>query len=188
MSYSLRELLLLLETQKQTSVNEAAPTDIQQVQQMDAQMEQGQEMTGNEPTGEIPQEQPEAEGAAGDAEYLLPQDDSNAVPMQDLTPASEKQKSVKLFNHFNKMKTYGKAFEENLENIDLSLVEDEDYDEYLKLRDDIAKINEKISVYMREIYIEDSHKKRLYMYTLLRTELLTIIQSLRRVLGLNTEE
>ena len=40
----------------------------------------------------------------------------------------------------------------NLEEVDLSLIEEEDYKEFLKLRDSITKINDKIGVYMRGIY------------------------------------
>ena len=106
MSYSLRDLLLLLEAQNQQAA--MAPQDeVSDVQAMDAQFENNAEA---QPSEEIPQETGVDGEGGGDADYLL--NDQNAMPMPDPTPASEKQKAIKLFNLFEKMKSYGNVFEE----------------------------------------------------------------------------
>jgi hypothetical protein len=126
--------------------------------------------------------------ALGDAGYL----DSGAQapglpPIGDSMEVSEPRKKAKLFDLFRELLNYSNVFVESLTNIDMNLLDMEQIDKIRKNTDQVDDVVGKIRSYVVETFPTERYEKALYVYILLRTELLTIVKLLRETLGLNEQ-
>jgi hypothetical protein len=129
-----------------------------------------------------------AKSDLGDADYLSTGGEdgqSNLPPIGDSIEVSEPKKMAKLFDLFKDLLNYSTVFFESLTTIDMSLL---DADKVAKLRNNIDQVNNvniKLREYITETFPTEKYEKALYVYILLRTELMTIIKLLRESLELN---
>jgi hypothetical protein len=130
----------------------------------------------------------EAPGQAlGDADYLsavgagvpgLPANgDSKEVP--------EPKKKAKLFELFRDLLNYSNVFVESLTNIDMNLLDMDQIDKIKRNTDHVDDVIGKVRSYVIDTFPTERYEKALYVYILLRTELVTIIRLLRESLGLS---
>jgi hypothetical protein len=135
-----------------------------------------------EQSNQAPQEQPQDEGQLDDASYLSPE---AAMPPQSMPESSEIHKSIRLFDLYDRLLEYIKTFYESIDVIDSNLLDKEHYIELTNKKDKIEKIINKLDYYMKEIFPVEKYEKSLYVYILLRTEVITMIKTLRDLLKLD---
>jgi hypothetical protein len=97
----------------------------------------------------------------------------------------EKQKFVKLFDLFTDLKTYGSAFLESIEGIDINLLDEKIFVLVGKYQKSVRELVEKIDSYLINIFNSERYEKALYNYILFRTELISVVKGLRRTLKLD---
>jgi hypothetical protein len=125
----------------------------------------------------------------GDADYLSSDGGSvsnNLPPMSDTV--AESKKTGKLFKLYKDLLNYSSVFKESLTTIDISLLDEEKIGKLRLNIEHVEKIVEKIRDYIIDTLPTEKYEKALYVYILLRTELLTIVKSLRESLNLNTTD
>jgi hypothetical protein len=71
--------------------------------------------------------------------------------------------------------------------IDRGLLEIEELRIINKIKEKLDRQSEKIETYLELSFSNEKYEKALYLYIMLRTELLTMIKELRRILHLNDE-
>jgi len=120
-----------------------------------------------------------------DADYLSDEEASDLSPMIDAIEVSDKQKLLKLLDLFKELLDYSEMFQESLEAIDFNLLEKEKNVKLRRSKDKLESMIEKLENYINEVFYGEKYEKALYVYILLRTELLTNIKLLREILGLN---
>jgi cystathionine beta-lyase/cystathionine gamma-synthase len=127
--------------------------------------------------------------ALGDANYLSAGEASGNVlpPIGDIVEVSEPKKKAKLFDLLRDLLNYSNVFIESLTNIDMNLLDMEQIEKVRKNTDQVDDVIQKVRTYVTETFPTDKYEKALYVYILLRTELMTIINLLRESLGLNAE-
>lgn len=164
--------------------------------------EAGEQPVEEQPAEEVPAEEaPQAVGSSsqgstgdvsgtiedpelGDANYLSGEE-SVPAPTSGTADVSEKEKLGKLFDLLNELLNYSRTFNETLEGVDLNLL-DRDKNEGLNIgKKRIASVSEKLTHYIKEVFPDEKYEKALYVYILLRTELVTAIKSIRELLELN---
>jgi hypothetical protein len=126
-----------------------------------------------------PQMQPQG---LGDANYL------SAMPQMqapDTQSVSEPKKKAKLFDLFRELLNYSSVFVESLTSIDMNLLDMAQIDRVKKNTDQVDDVINKVRSYVVDTFPTDKYEKALYVYILLRTELMTIVAQLRDSLGLN---
>ena len=130
------------------------------------------------------QEGPQTE----DAQYTG--DDGMAPELSpEVEPAevSDTMKLKKLFDLFNTLLNYGKTLLTSLEDtIDLGLFDEEKLGAFNKIKDRLRRFDEKTTTYISEVFSTEAYERALYVYILLRTELVTIIKLMRVKLELDT--
>jgi hypothetical protein len=130
---------------------------------------------------QIPEESTPEEGL-DDADYLS----QSNQPQQPLPPEpAEIHKAIRLFDLYSKLLDYVKTFHESLDVIDSNLLDKVDHIEMVNKKEKIEKVVEKLDYYMKEIFPVEKYEKSLYVYVLLRTEIITMIKSLRELLKLD---
>lgn len=133
----------------------------------------------------LPNDEIDNEGL-DDANYLNP---NMEQPEPSKDPAvSDTKKLVRLFNLFKNLLTYSEAFYDSLLTIDIDSLDFERLLLTKKYAQSIQTLGEKIRSYLEDNFKNDDYEKALYIYILLRTELLTATRSLREVLELNVED
>jgi len=122
----------------------------------------------------------------GDADYLSSDGErnSNLPPMND--PVAESKKMGKLFDLFKDLLNYSNVFKDSLTTIDMNLLDGEKIGRLRSNIEHVEKIIEKLRKYIIDTLPTEKYEKALYVYILLRTELLTVIKLLRESLELNT--
>jgi hypothetical protein len=120
----------------------------------------------------------------GDADYLSSDGGNNLPPMND--PVAESKKMSKLFELYKDLLNYSSVFKENIVTIDMSLLDGEKIGRLRSNIEHIEKIIEKVRSYIIDTLPTEKYEKALYVYILLRTELLTVVKLLRESLGLNS--
>lgn len=129
----------------------------------------------------------EAPGQAlGDADYLSAGAGGLPLPqIADSKEVPEPIKKAKLFELFRDLLNYSNVFVESLTNIDMNLLDMDKIDKVKRNTDQIDDVIGKIRAYLTDTFPTERYEKALYVYILLRTELVTIIKLLRESLGLN---
>jgi hypothetical protein len=122
-----------------------------------------------------------------DADYL-DEEASEGSPMGEELEVSESQKLAKLFDLFKSLLDYTESFYDSLENIDINLLDEEQNNEISEKKDKLFNLLEKQKSYIKEVFSSEKYEKSLYVYILLRTELMEIIRSIRNALGLDSSE
>jgi hypothetical protein len=127
--------------------------------------------------------------ALGDADYLSASGNSvpGLPPTGDIINVPEPKKKAKLFGLFRELLNYSNVFVESLTSIDMNLLDMDKIDKVRKNTDQVDDVIGKIRSYVVDTFPTERYEKALYVYILLRTELLTIIKLLRETLGLNAE-
>jgi hypothetical protein len=120
----------------------------------------------------------------GDADYLSSDGGNNLPPMND--PVAESKKMGKLFELFKDLLNYSNVFKDSITTIDMSLLDGEKIGRLRNNIEHIEKIIEKVRNYIIDTLPTEKYEKALYVYILLRTELLTVVKLLRESLELNT--
>ena len=126
-----------------------------------------------------------------DADYLSSEEDEVGLsPMMDeeVIEVSDKQKLLKLFDLFKELVDYSQLFYDSLDTVDFNLLEKDKFDKLRETRTKLFTLIEKLENYINEVFYGEKYEKALYVYILLRTELLTNIKLLREILELNKEE
>ncbi len=125
----------------------------------------------------------------GDADYLsaggqgVPAMPQSGEPIE----VSEAKKKAKLFELLKDLLNYGNVFVESLTSIDMNLLDMDQIDKVKKNTDQVDDVIGKIRTYVVDTFPTERYEKALYVYILLRTELLTIVKLLRETLGLNAQ-
>ncbi len=120
----------------------------------------------------------------GDANYLSGEE-SVPAPTSGTADVSEKEKLGKIFDLLNELLNYSRTFNETLEGVDLNLL-DREKNEGLNIgKKRVVSVSEKLTHYIKEVFPDEKYEKALYVYILLRTELVTAIKSIRELLELN---
>lgn len=130
----------------------------------------------------------EANSDLGDANYLSTAGEvkTNLPPIGDSIEVPEPKKMAKLFDLFKDLLSYSEIFYESLtNNIDMNLLSGEKVNKLKKNIDQVTDVVDKIRIYITDTFPTEKYEKALYVYILLRTELMTIIKLLRESLGLN---
>jgi hypothetical protein len=127
-----------------------------------------------------------------DADYLSSdeEDEVGLSPMMDdeVIEVSDKQKLLKLFDLFKELVDYSQMFYDSLNTVDFNLLEKDKFTKLRETRTKLFTLIEKLENYINEVFYGEKYEKALYVYILLRTELLTNIKLLREILELNKEE
>ena len=106
-------------------------------------------------------------------------------PIEDAIETNEQRKILKLFELYRELINYTVVFEESLDVIDMNLLDSAKSRELKEYRTRLDALIEKLKSDFKLNYIEEQYEKSLYVYVLMRTELLTIIKLLREMLVLN---
>jgi hypothetical protein len=137
-------------------------------------------------------EEPMMDPGLSDADYL--QGDPMMMgpelsPIEVAIEVSEQQKLIKLLGLYRELMTYTTVFYDSLGSVDTSTLESDPNQEIRELKGKIVNLKEKLRNYIVDRYADETYEKSLYVYILLRTELLTIIKMLRHLLEVdrNTE-
>jgi hypothetical protein len=127
--------------------------------------------------------------ALGDADYLAASGANvpGLPPIGDAGEVPEPKKKAKLFELFRDLLNYSNVFVESLTNIDMNLLDMEQIEKIKKNTDQVDDVVGKIRSYVVDTFPTEKYEKALYVYLLLRTELLTIVKLLRETLGLNAQ-
>lgn len=155
----------------------------------DAEIERNQEIiadTGSDVNEENPNENNENyEDEIEDTNYLNTEQ-TNSSQLTGNTSLLELEKKKRLFDLFKKLLQYADTFYDSVDSIDVCMVEYEKLEKINKEKNAGRKTKEKIETYIVDGFNVNNYDKSLYIYILLRTELLTIIQNIRKLL-LNSE-
>ena len=104
---------------------------------------------------------------------------------QDSALIMEKEKFKKLFELFEDLKTYADVFTDNMKFVDINLIDNNTLRKLERYTSDVKDLSKKIENYLINIFNSESYEKVLYTYILFRTEMLTSIKGLRRILDLD---
>ena len=121
------------------------------------------------------------ENYGGDADYM--QD-----PPPEEEPASqvdETEKKKKLFNLMNELLVYNKYFLNNVNDLSIDMINDENFYQIGKLKDRLTQVNVKLQKYLLDNFVNSEYNRSLYIYILLRTEVLTLVKLLRNLLKID---
>lgn len=123
----------------------------------------------------------DGENYGGDADYM--QD-----PPPEEGPASqvdETEKKKKLFNLMNELLVYNKYFLNNVNDLSIDMINDENFYQIGKLKDRLTQVNVKLQKYLLDNFVNSEYNRSLYIYILLRTEVLTLVKLLRDLLKID---
>jgi hypothetical protein len=123
----------------------------------------------------------------GDADYLSTEGgfQPNLPPAVDSVEVSESKKMAKLFDLFKDLLNYSSVFHETLTTINIDILDAEKINKLRKNINHVDQIIEKLKDYIIKNFPTEKYEKALYVYILLRTELMTVIKLLRESLDLN---
>jgi hypothetical protein len=123
----------------------------------------------------------------GDADYLSAEGgfQPNLPPAVDSIEVSESKKMAKLFDLFKDLLNYSSVFHETLTTINIDILDAEKINKLRKNINHVDQIIEKLKDYIIKNFPTEKYEKALYVYILLRTELMTVIKLLRESLDLN---
>lgn len=190
-----KNLVALFESTKEKEVLQEAVPMQQPVQQEPAVRQIPNQIDAPVQQPPMPAEDPMMmDPGLSDADYLQGDDpmmmEPELSPIEDAIEVSEQKKLIKLLGLYRELMNYTTVFYDSLENIDTSTLEKEDNDETRRLKKKILALKDKLRDYIIDRYADEKYEKSLYVYILLRTELLTIITLLRKILGVdkNTKE
>jgi hypothetical protein len=82
----------------------------------------------------------------------------------------------------NDLQVFGTYFLESVKNVALDMIDSEVAAKIKKLKLDISDTVNKIKRYLLDSYVNNDYQRNLYIYVLLRTELLTEVKILRKSL------
>ena len=137
----------------------------------------------------MPMQQPVNPGLS-DADYL--QDpmmmEPELSPIEDAIEVSEQKKMLKLLELYRELITYATVFHDSLEIIDTNLLDSDKNQDLRDLKTKLMKLSEKLKDFVIDRFADETYEKALYLFILLRTELLTIIKMLRHLLELNKRD
>lgn len=157
--------------------------------QMDPNMQADPNMMGDPNAQMDPNmaQDPNIEGM-DDAAYMNDPNAMGGAPAVPETPALETEKKIRLFTLFTNLLEYVDEYKDTLIDMDITLLGVERLRKLDDLRGNINSIRDKVENYILKIFNNEKYEKNLYMYVLLRTELLTNLKYLRSLLGLEREE
>ena len=137
-------------------------------------------------------EDPMMDPGLSDADYLqgdpMMMMEPELSPIENAIEVSEQKKLIKLLGLYRELMNYTTVFYDNLEDIDTSTLETEKNQEIRILKDKLSSLKDKLRDYIVDRYADETYEKSLYVYILLRTELLTIVKLLRKLLGVDKNE
>lgn len=170
----------------EATAQDSGENDINQQQLQIA--DSGEDVIPKNAMAQQPEVEPELEeqpidDELDDASYL----DSEPVATATSESISEKQRFVKLFDLFDSLLNYSETFYDSLLKINTDMISDEKRERFMKHAENVRKIRDKIDSYLVNIIKDDKYERAIYTYVLLRTEFLTNLQELRKLLELNKE-
>jgi len=142
--------------------------------------DQQEEPVQNEPAAPAQEE----EQPLDDASYLDPSIANMAPPVNE----AEKEKLKKLFDLYKDLINYSEVFYESLDLIDTNLLDKDESTQLIEKKLQIDKIKKKLDDYLLGQLATKKYEESLYIYILLRTELVTLIRSLRNMLKLDVKD
>lgn len=117
-----------------------------------------------------------------DADYMQdPGYQEKAVEEPQIT---DQLKISKLFSHFVDLKQMTTEFKDRLEGLNFNLFDDKKIGIIKTVLDTSEKLIEKISDYITDNFTNNKYEQNLYIYLLLRSELVTMISLFRKSLNL----
>ena len=183
-----KDLLYLFENTGMAGTPEVVPQE--QIAETGSDLQDSNTGLGAGAEGIVPEDQQQMQmmqnpNMMGEIPMMMPEP---PVDLTDDTAVMEKQKFVKLFGLFEDLLGYGEAFYEGINAIDVGLLDEEIYKEMKTYANEVNEITEKIKEYLENVFNKEMYEKVLYTYIVFRTELITSIKALRRVLKLNNTE
>ena len=118
-----------------------------------------------------------------DAAYLT-NSASNDAPVE----SDNREKLVELFDLMEHLLNYAETFIDTIDSTDIFSLEDTDVLKMERYKNSIVSLSEKIRTYLINVFKNRTYEQNLYVYVMLRSELLTAIKLLRNVLKLNEVE
>lgn len=128
-----------------------------------------------------PEEQSVNNAAEQDAAYMNGEEQGQPEEPSDVA-IDETSRNRKLFSLYNELLTYGTYFLENISNVSLDMLEDEQVKKVLVDISDMKQTIQKIKDYILLQYAKYPYQRNLYVYVVLRTELMTEVKIIREVL------
>jgi len=107
------------------------------------------------------------------------------APIEDEIEVSEQKKMLKLLELYRELINYSTVFHDSLDIIDTNLLDSDKNQELRDLKRKLLDLSEKLKDFVIDRFADETYEKALYIFILLRTELLTVIQMLRHLLDLN---
>lgn len=112
-----------------------------------------------------------------DADYMSQQ---NVEEEQPEAPVDDVARKKRLFELMNDLQVFGSYFLESLQNVALDMIDSETCQHIKKLKFNVQETVNKIKRYLLDSYVKNDYERNLYIYVLLRTELLTEVKILRK--------
>lgn len=128
-----------------------------------------------------PEEQGVNNAAEQDAAYMNGEEQEQSEEPSDVA-VDEISRNRKLFSLYNELLTYGTYFLENISNVSLDMLNDEQVKKVLVDLSDMKQTIQKIKDYILLQYAKYPYQRNLYVYIVLRTELMTEVKIIREVL------
>jgi hypothetical protein len=168
-----------------------APVDDPNLQNDDASQPSAQPQQADPSAGQQQDANAQPE-AMNDAAYLQqPQEDPQLIQSQQDSIGTEveldRQKKLRVFGLIDSLKDHADRIEEALNKTETDRFEDENVDksslsEAIK---NLDLIKDKIDAYKSGAFVDDPYERNLYVYGLLRVELINTIKQIRAILKLD---
>ena len=163
---------------------QSTQTETQTIRQIPNQVDPNAQQA---PTPAAPAQPAYADPGLSDANYL--QDpmmmEPEFAPIEDEIEVSEQKKMLKLLELYRELINYSTVFHDSLDIIDTNLLDSDKNQELRDLKRKLLDLSEKLKDFVIDRFADETYEKALYIFILLRTELLTVIQMLRHLLDLN---
>lgn len=121
------------------------------------------------------------ENYGGDADYMQDPPPEEGLASQ----VDETEKKKKLFNLMNELLVYNKYFLNNVNDLSIDMIDDENFYQIGRLKDRLTSVNVKLQKYLLDNFVNNEYNRSLYVYILLRTEVLTSVKLLRNLLKID---
>lgn len=177
-----------------SDVNQATPGEYSETPVAQYSQQPSAQVQTSQLNQQVPEQSSEPVPVSGnegldDAAYMS--NDSQGDPNLMMSPdaaISDKQKLVRLYNYLQNLLDYGKNFKNSLDNIDMDLLDDDQINSIEDYKYKLGNTLDKIRDYIVNVFSTEDSKKILYVLLSLRSELLTVIGGIRKILHLDREE
>lgn len=133
-----------------------------------------------------PEEAEDVPEDIGDADYLNNGDALNPADVPQSASPDISKKLIKLHALFVNLINYTESLRDTINDLDLGLLDDSKFNDVNSYETKLGELETKIRDYVIDDLKNDPYERALYVYIVLRTELLTLVKALRQAFGVNT--